>query len=164
MTRSRTSAGLLLFRRTPQGLEVFIVHPGGPFYTRKDDGVWSMPKGLVEEGEELLDVARREFAEETGQAPEACGRRGDFLSLGSVRQRSGKKVHAWAFEGDWPDGVALVSNTFELEWPPRSGRQREFPEVDRAGFFYPDEARRKLIAAQAELVDRLVVAVLETDD
>ena len=159
MTRSRTSAGLLLFRGAPDGLEVFIGHPGGPFYARKDDGVWSIPKGLVEEGEELVDVARREFAEETGQTPEACGRQGDFLSLGSVRQRSGKTVHTWAFEGDWPEGVALESNTFELEWPPRSGQRHEFPEVDRAEFFSPDEARKKLIAAQAELVDRLVVAV-----
>jgi len=150
------SAGLLLHRRTPGGLEVFIVHPGGPYFARKDDGVWSIPKGEIDGDEQPLDVARREFHEETGQTLEACGGTGEPHPLGEIRQAGGKRVEAWAVEGDWPDGVKLVSNTFTLEWPPRSGTMQSFPEVDRGGFVPLAEARRKLNPAQVEFLDRLV--------
>jgi predicted NUDIX family NTP pyrophosphohydrolase len=144
------SAGILLFRRGQAGLEVLLVHPGGPFFARRDAGAWSIPKGLYEAGEEPLACARREFAEELGSAcPD-----GPALELGEIRQRNGKRVTAWAVEGDLdPDGI--TSNTFTIEWPPRSGRQREFPEVDRAGWFSLDAAREKLLPAQAPLLDRL---------
>ena len=151
-----TSAGLLMFRRRPGGIEVFLVHPGGPFFARKDDGAWSIPKGEIEPGEEPLAVARREFAEETGRAVEQCGGRGEFLPLGSARQKGGKTVHAWAFEGDWPEGEAPSSNTFSMEWPPRSGRSREFPEIDRAEFFPLERARAKIQPAQGAFLDRLL--------
>jgi len=151
-----TSAGLLMFRRRPGGIEVFLVHPGGPFFARKDDGAWSIPKGEIEPGEEPLAVARREFAEETGRAVEQCGGRGEFLPLGSARQKAGKTVHAWAFEGDWPEGEAPSSNTFSMEWPPRSGRSREFPEIDRAEFFPLERARAKIQPAQGAFLDRLL--------
>jgi len=145
----KTSAGLLLYRTTPNGVEVLLVHPGGPLFARKDLGAWSIPKGEVEPGEELLAVAHRELAEETGfTAP------GPALELGQVQQRGGKIVHAWAVRGD-ADPSRLASNGFELEWPPRSGRMREFPEVDRAAWLGLDEARRKINPAQAELLDRL---------
>ena len=150
------SAGLLLHRRTPGGLEVFIVHPGGPYFARKDDGVWSIPKGEIDGDEQPLDVARREFHEETGQTLEACGGTGEPHPLGEIRQAGGKRVEAWAVEGDWPDGVELVSNTFTLEWPPRSGTMQSFSEVDRGGFVPLAEARRKLNPAQVEFLDRLV--------
>jgi predicted NUDIX family NTP pyrophosphohydrolase len=145
----RTSAGLLLFRSTPNGVEVLLVHPGGPLFARKDLGAWSIPKGEIEEGEELLAVAHRELAEETGFAAD-----GPALPLGQVQQRGGKIVHAWAVRGD-ADPVALRSNTFEMEWPPKSGKLREFPEVDRAAWFGLDEARGKINPAQAEFLDRL---------
>jgi predicted NUDIX family NTP pyrophosphohydrolase len=145
------SAGILLFRRPSGGLEVLLVHPGGPFWARRDEGAWSIPKGEHDDGEEPIDTARREFAEETGTVlPE-----GELLDLGEVRQRSGKRVSAWAAEGDL-DPAAVRSNTFEIEWPPRSGQLREFPEVDRAGWFAPEEARRRLVPAQAAFVDRLL--------
>jgi predicted NUDIX family NTP pyrophosphohydrolase len=144
------SAGLLLFRRAGGGVEVFLAHPGGPFWAKRDAGAWTIPKGLVDEGEDALDAARREFEEETGIRPA-----GEFLPLGSVRQKAGKTVHAWAWEGD-ADPAGIVSNHMEIEWPPRSGRWRSYPEVDRCGWFAPDEARDKLIPAQAELVDRLL--------
>jgi len=150
------SAGLLLHRRTSDGLEVFIVHPGGPWFARKDDGVWSIPKGEVEDGEEPLDVARREFVEETGQTLDACGATGVPHALGEVRQAGGKRVEAWALTGDWPEGAGLVSNTFPMEWPPRSGRMQEFPEVDRGGFVPIAVARTKLNPAQVAFLDRLV--------
>ena len=150
------SAGLLLYRPTADGVEVFIVHPGGPYFARKDDGVWSIPKGEVEDGEDPLDVARREFEEETGQTLDACGVTGTPHPLGEIRQAGGKRVEAWAVAGDWPAGAELVSNTFPLEWPPRSGTMKEFPEVDRGGFVPLAEARRKLNPAQVEFLDRLV--------
>lgn len=146
---TKTSAGLLLFRRGP-GLEILLVHPGGPFFRNKDEGAWSIPKGEVEEGAEPLAAAQREFSEETGlPLPE-----GEIVPLGEVRQKGGKRVLAWAVEGDL-DPTRVKSNTFEMEWPPRSGRRERFPEIDRAEFFPPELARRKLNSAQAELVDRL---------
>lgn len=145
----KTSAGLLLFRETSGGPEVLLVHPGGPFWSRKDEGAWSLPKGEFEEGEDPLAVARREFQEETGaSAP------GEAIPLGSLRQSGGKVVHAWAVRGDL-DPDLLESNTFLLEWPPKSGRLREFPEVDRAGWFPLEEARRKILKGQASFLDRL---------
>jgi predicted NUDIX family NTP pyrophosphohydrolase len=145
------SAGLLLYRRSV-GLEVFLVHPGGPFFAKRDDGWWTVPKGLVDRDEDPLAAARREFAEETGFALPAGA---EFIDLGSVRQKGGKVVRAWAVEGDCEPAL-LRSNTVTLEWPPRSGRRRDFPEVDRGAFFPLDEARRKILPAQAPLLDRLV--------
>jgi predicted NUDIX family NTP pyrophosphohydrolase len=145
------SAGILLYRRSAGAIELLLVHPGGPFWARKDDGAWSIPKGEHADGEDPLDCARREFEEETGTVPPV----GALVALGEVRQRSGKHVSAWAAEGDL-DADAVRSNTFTVEWPPRSGRMQEFPEVDRAGWFAPDDARRALVPAQAEFVDRLV--------
>ncbi len=139
-----------MFRRTPTGLEVFLAHPGGPYFAKKDDGVWTIPKGEPAPGEALLDCARREFEEETGMRPE-----GELVALGEIRQAGGKVVHAWAFEGEWGDRE-LRCNTFELEWPPRSGRRQAFPEIDRACFFAIDEARRKINPAQIALIDRLL--------
>ena len=147
------SAGLLLFRRTDAGVEVFLAHPGGPFWARKDAGAWTIPKGLVDVGEDPLDAARREFTEETGIVPMP-----PFLPLGSIRQKAGKTVHAWAWEGD-ADAAAIVSNTMRTEWPRGSGRWLTFPEVDRCAWFAPDDAREKLNAAQAPLLDRLAAAL-----
>jgi predicted NUDIX family NTP pyrophosphohydrolase len=148
---SASSAGLLLYRRRGDGLELLLVHPGGPFFRNRDDGWWTVPKGLPEPGEEPLAAAQREFVEETGFALPA----GPFVDLGTVRQKGGKVVRAWAAEGDC-DPARLRSNTFRLEWPPRSGRSSEFPEVDRAAFFDLAEARRKILPAQAPFLDRLV--------
>jgi predicted NUDIX family NTP pyrophosphohydrolase len=145
------SAGILLFRVRPAGPEVLLVHPGGPFWARKDLGAWSIPKGEHDDGEDPMACALREFEEETGTTPP----RHALIELGEIRQRGGKRVTAWAAEGDL-DAARVRSNTFTLEWPPRSGRTREFPEVDRAEWFPADEARRRLIPAQAELVDRLL--------
>ncbi len=145
-----------MFRRGARGLEVFLVHPGGPFFASRDDGWWTIPKGEIGADEEPLDVAKREFAEETGRRVESCGGGPSFLPLGSIVQRGGKTVHAWAFEGDWPEGAKLSSNTFALEWPPGSGRIQEFPEVDKGEFFTLEEARRKINPAQADLLDRWV--------
>jgi len=144
------SAGLLLYRRRDGKLEVLLVHPGGPFWQKRDEGAWSIPKGELAESEIALDGARREFQEELGEA--APG--GDVASLGSVRQSGGKTVHAWAVEGDF-DVSQVRSGTFEVEWPPRSGRTERFPEVDRAGWFDVDAARRKMIPAQAAFLERL---------
>jgi len=144
------SAGLLMYRRRGLAVELFLVHPGGPFFARRDLGAWSIPKGMPLPDEPLLDAARREFEEETGLRAE-----GPFEALTPVRQRGGKIVTAWAFEGD-ADPAAIVSNHFTLEWPRGSGRTRTFPEVDRAAFFAPDEARRRLLSAQVPLVDELV--------
>ena len=149
--RAKVSAGLLMYRRRGAELEVFLAHPGGPFFARKDAGAWSIPKGEVEPGEELLATAVREFEEETG-IPAGEPR----IPLGEVKQKGGKVVHAWAFEGDWPEGATLRSNTFSLEWPPGSGRVQSFPEIDRAELFGLAVARAKINAAQAVFLDRLV--------
>jgi predicted NUDIX family NTP pyrophosphohydrolase len=143
------SAGLLMFRRTPRGTEVLLAHPGGPFWVRRDDLAWTLPKGEIGPDEDPLAAARREFLEETGFASTP-----PFLPLGELRQKSGKRIAAWAFEGD-ADPERLVSNLFELEWPPRSGRMRSFPEVDRVHWFGLEAARRKLIAGQAPFIDTL---------
>jgi predicted NUDIX family NTP pyrophosphohydrolase len=147
---ARRSAGILLHRRTAHGIEVLLVHPGGPFWARKDLGAWSLPKGEHDDAEDALACARREFAEELGSPPPA----GEPTDLGTVRQKSGKVVRAWALEGD-VDATAITSNTFEMEWPPRSGRRREFPEVDRAEWFPLAEARERINPAQAAFLDRL---------
>jgi len=145
----KTSAGILLYRRR-QGLpEVFLVHPGGPFWAKKDAGAWSIPKGEAAPGEDLLSAARREFQEETG-----LGIDGVFRELAPVRQPSGKRVHAWAVEADL-DADAIHSNSFEMEWPPRSGLRREFPEVDRAAWFGLPTARNKITKGQLGLLDQL---------
>jgi predicted NUDIX family NTP pyrophosphohydrolase len=148
--RIQLSAGLLMFRRRRGELEFLLVHPGGPFFVRKDEGAWSIPKGEAAADEDLLSRARIEFAEELGLEPH-----GDFVPLGSIKQAGGKTVYAWAFEGDLPQDFVLRSNTFELEWPPRSGKHQIFPEIDRAGFFPEKVARRKINPAQVELLDRL---------
>jgi predicted NUDIX family NTP pyrophosphohydrolase len=147
---SKQSAGLLMYRFRGGELEVFLAHPGGPFFAAKDDGAWSIPKGEFGPGEEPLAAALREFTEETGFAPA-----GELIPLGTVRQKSGKVVHAWAFEGDRDDSEAIRSNQFEMEWPPGSGRRLEFPEIDRAAFFAPAAARRKILAAQIPFLERL---------
>jgi predicted NUDIX family NTP pyrophosphohydrolase len=153
---TRRSAGILLYRLSGGVPEVLLVHPGGPFWKNKDSGAWSIPKGEYGEGEDPVAVALREFEEETGQRLPG----GDLVALGEVRQRGGKVVSAWAAAGDL-DPATVTSNTFTLEWPPRSGIRREFPEVDRAGWFDPAAAREKLLAAQAELVDRLLATLGE---
>lgn len=147
----RHSAGLLVFRRARGGeLEVLLAHMGGPFWARRDNGAWSIPKGEYEEGEDALSAARREFGEELGCQPP----RGQPIDLGSVVQSNGKHVRAWAIAGDL-DVTRVVSNTFEMEWPPKSGRRARFPEIDRAEWFELPVARSKLVKAQAALVDRL---------
>lgn len=149
---ARRSAGLLLFRRAAPGLEVLLVHPGGPLWARKDAGAWSIPKGEVRDEEDPLAAARREFTEETGMEVS-----GEFLPLGEVRQPGGKVVVAWAVEGDC-DPASIRSNTFWMEWPPRSGRQRAFPEIDRAAWFPIAAAREKILNGQLPLLDRLLAA------
>ena len=146
---AKRSAGILLYRRSPE-LEVLLVHPGGPFWASKDAGAWSIPKGEHEEGEDAQACAIREFTEETGSAPS----RGALDDLGTVKQRGGKVVQAWALEGDL-DAAAVRSNTFTMQWPPRSGRMQEFPEVDRAAWFALPEARQRINPAQAAFLDRL---------
>jgi predicted NUDIX family NTP pyrophosphohydrolase len=148
--RSAESAGLILYRYQEGRLEVLLVHPGGPFWQKRDEGAWSIPKGEIAENEAGIDVARREFHEELGVAPPD----GEPTSLGVVRQSGGKVVHAWALAGDL-DVTKTTSNTFEIEWPPRSGKMQAFPEVDRAGWFDVDAARRKLLPAQCAFIDRL---------
>jgi predicted NUDIX family NTP pyrophosphohydrolase len=149
MRRSKDiSAGLLVFRRR-NGLEVLLAHPGGPFWAKKDDGVWTIPKGLVEPGDDLLATARREFAEETNLA---AG--GDFIALHPVKQKSGKEVHAFVIEADL-DLTGFASNTFEIEWPPRSGRRQHFPEIDRVAYFAPPIAMVKILAYQRPLLDEV---------
>jgi predicted NUDIX family NTP pyrophosphohydrolase len=140
----------LLYRQRDGTLEVLLVHPGGPFWQRRDDGVWSIPKGEFTENEVAIDVARREFQEELGTAAPA----GEAIPLGEVRQKGGKVVAAWALMGDL-DATRTTSNTFDIEWPPRSGRMQTFPEVDRAGWFDAATARRKLLPAQGAFIDRL---------
>jgi predicted NUDIX family NTP pyrophosphohydrolase len=146
----KISAGLLIYRKRISQLEVLLVHPGGPFYRNKDEGAWSIPKGEVTEGEDLLAAARREFAEETGVTPT-----GPFSLLTPVKLKSGKIIHAWAAEAH-PDPAAFKSNMFTIEWPPRSGKMVEFPEVDRAEFFDVETAKRKINPAQIALIAELV--------
>jgi predicted NUDIX family NTP pyrophosphohydrolase len=145
----KRSAGLMMYRRREGLLEVFLVHPGGPFWAKKDLGVWSIPKGEYLDSEDPLDAAKREFTEETGFTA-----MGDFISLGEVRQRSGKIVAAWAFEGD-ADPARLKSNSFEMEWPPRSGRRIEVPEVDRGEWLSIEAARARILSGQLPLLDAL---------
>ncbi|HEV8550698.1 MAG TPA: NUDIX domain-containing protein [Polyangiaceae bacterium] len=156
VTRShKVSAGILVYRRTSLGVELLLAHPGGPIFRRRDAGVWTIPKGEIEPGEEPLAAAQRELKEETGFSFE-----GPFLPLGTVKQKSGKVVHAFACEGS-VDPTRLESNRFRMEWPPRSGKTAEFPELDRADYFDPVTAREKLNEAQGELVERLL-ALLES--
>jgi predicted NUDIX family NTP pyrophosphohydrolase len=155
---AKTSAGLLMYRRNRGRLEVFLVHPGGPFWANKDRGAWSIPKGECAAGEDLLAAARREFAEETGFCPA-----GEAIALTPVRQKGGKIVHAFALKGD-ADPAAIRSNRFALEWPPRSGRQQEFPEVDRAGWFDLVEAEQKLLEGQRGLLRQVADRLAEAPD
>jgi predicted NUDIX family NTP pyrophosphohydrolase len=148
------SAGLLAFRRG-HGLEVLLAHPGGPFWAKKDDGVWTIPKGLVEADADLLATARREFAEETNLTAA-----GAFIALAPVKQKSGKAVHAWAFEANL-DLAAFASNAFEIEWPPRSGRRKSFPEIDRIAYFAMPVAMTKIIPYQQPLLLELEVKLAE---
>lgn len=150
----KTSAGILLYRREPE-LQVFLVHPGGPFWAKKDLGAWSIPKGELGEGEEPLAAAIRELREETGFAVD-----GDFRELAPLRQKSGKTIRAWAVEGDC-DPALLRSNLFSMEWPPKSGKQQEFPEADRGAWFGIDEARSRIVGGQAGFLDELLRRVEE---
>ncbi len=150
---TRTSAGLVLYRREPR-LQVLLGHMGGPFWARRDDGAWSIPKGEYGADEDAFAAAKREFAEELGSTPPTSG----YVELGDVRQSNGKVVTAWAVEGDL-DADTIVSNTFEVEWPPRSGRRQSFPEIDRAAWFDIDAARPKLVKGQSELLDRLAATL-----
>jgi predicted NUDIX family NTP pyrophosphohydrolase len=146
------AAGLLMFRVTKTEAEFFLVHPGGPFFKNKDIGVWSIPKGLPEENEDLLATAQREFKEETGLTAQP-----PFHSLGSVKQKGGKIVHAWAFQGEWNETTGITCNTFKIEWPPRSGKFQEFPEADRAMWMDYNTACQLIIAEQIPLLDRTMV-------
>ncbi len=149
----KRSAGILMYRRRPAIIELLLVHPGGPFWAKKDLGAWSIPKGEYSEREDPLAAARREFEEETGVRVD-----GEFVPLGDLLSPGRKIVTAFALEGDL-DPARLRSNEFELEWPPRSRRKKSFPEIDRAAWFAPDEARRKILAGQAEFITRLVAAL-----
>jgi len=149
----KRSAGLLLFRRGGSGLEFFLVHPGGPFWAKKDKNAWSIPKGLYEEGEPPLEAAKREFGEETGFSID-----GDFVSLGEFKQPGGKAVSAWLVESDCDPG-ALKSNVFSIEWPPRSGKTAEFPEVDRAGWYSPEESLTKVHRGQRPIIERALALI-----
>jgi predicted NUDIX family NTP pyrophosphohydrolase len=146
---AKRSTGLLMFRERGEQVEVFLVHPGGPFWAKKDEGAWSIPKGEYSPEEDPLEAAKREFKEETGLTAE-----GDFKSLKPVVQPSGKEVTAWAFEGDC-DPAKCKSNTFSIEWPPHSGKQQEFPEIDRAGWFTIEEAKKKILKGQIPLLEEL---------
>jgi predicted NUDIX family NTP pyrophosphohydrolase len=150
----KTSAGLLVYRRQDE-LEIFLVHPGGPFWAKKDAGAWTIPKGEIAEGEQPLEAAKREFREETGFEID-----GKFRRLDPIKQAGGKIVQAWAIEADC-DPARLQSNRFSIEWPPKSGKTREFPEVDRAGWFTVAEARTKILAGQIGLIDQLLSLVGE---
>jgi predicted NUDIX family NTP pyrophosphohydrolase len=156
--KKRLSAGIMMYRINNGELEVFLVHPGGPYFTKKDEDHWSIPKGEPDEdgSEELLVTAIREFKEETGITPV-----GDFVPLGSITQKGGKEVHAWAVEGNLPEGYVHECNYFEMEWPPHSGKTEEFPEVDKAEFFTVEEAKKKIKAAQIPLIERLEEIVKE---
>ena len=150
---SKRSAGLLLYRTRHGAIEAFLVHPGGPFWAKKDEGAWTIPKGEIDEGEDPLAAAMREFAEETGTMLQ-----GEFRALPPVRQAGGKTVLAWALAGEL-DAAAIRSNEFEMEWPPKSGKRRRFPEVDRAQWFALEEARRKINKAQIALLDALAALI-----
>jgi predicted NUDIX family NTP pyrophosphohydrolase len=152
MPSHRASAGLLMYRKRGKNLEVFLAHPGGPFFQNKDDGHWTIPKGEIESEEESLSAAIREFREEIGFDIDPSAK---FIDLGSIRQQGGKVVHGWAFEGDCPPDYCLRSSTFQIEWPPRSGKSQTFPEIDRAEFFALEVARKKIKAAQVPFLDRL---------
>lgn len=152
----KVSAGLLMYRVREGRLEVFLAHPGGPWFQHKDDDHWSIPKGEIEPGEEAQDAARREFVEETGLKPS-----GPFLDLGTIRQKGGKLVHAWAFQGDWDSSQPPQSNEIEVEWPPGSGRTMRFPEIDRVEFFEIPAALRKLKASQHPFLERLQELLLK---
>ncbi|MET4036574.1 putative NUDIX family NTP pyrophosphohydrolase [Bradyrhizobium sp. JR7.2] len=145
----KTSAGVLLFRRSGKNVEVLLGHPGGPFWKKKDHGGWTIPKGLIAFGEAPLGAAKREFEEETGYRPG-----GDFIALGHAKQPGGKTVHVWATEDDW-NPEELKSNTFKMEWPPRSGKYQNFPELDRASWFQTEEARERILKGQSVFLDRL---------
>ena len=151
------SAGLLLFRQRDKNVQVLLGHPGGPFWSRKDQGAWTIPKGLIGPGESPLSAAQREFAEETGYRPG-----GEAIPLGSAKQPGGKIVHVWAIEEDW-DPANLQSNTFEMEWPPRSGQRQSFPEIDRASWFGIAEARLKILKGQAVFLDHLLETLGRAD-
>ena len=151
---AKVSAGLLMYRYRDGAVQVFLAHPGGPYFRHKNDGHWTIPKGVQHPGEPLLETAIREFGEEVGLKPS-----GHFIELASIRQKGGKTVYAWAFEGDWDASWQLRSTEFELEWPPDSGQKRMFPEVDRASFFNLDEARLKMKESQWPLVERLLGAL-----
>jgi predicted NUDIX family NTP pyrophosphohydrolase len=146
----KQAAGILLYRRGASGLQVLLAHPGGPLWTRKDHGSWTLPKGQFTDGELPLDAAKREFEEEMGSPPS-----GDFKPLGTVKQPSGKVIHAWAAESDF-DAATVKSNLFSMEWPPKSGKRDEFPEIDRAAWFTIDQARLKILKGQAPFLDRLL--------
>ena len=153
--RSRRSAGLLLFRRRPDGgVEVLLAHPGGPVWAKRDEGAWTVPKGEFHDGEEALDVARREFEEETGHPPPD----GETIPLGEIRQKGGKVVEAWALEGDL-DPATAHSNTFPFQWPPRSGKWITIPEIDRVEWFAPDAARMRIKDTQIPFIDRLLAVL-----
>lgn len=147
---AKKSAGILLYRRMNGNFEIFLVHPGGPFWAKKDEGAWSIPKGLYEDPEEPLNAAKREFAEETGLAID-----GSFVELGSFKQPSGKTILAWALEFNC-DPRNIKSNSFSLEWPPKSGRMQEFPEVDKADWFSPDDSLQKILKGQRPIIERLL--------
>lgn len=149
----KRSAGILMYRRDGAALALLLVHPGGPFWAKRDAGAWTIPKGEYADGEEALAAARREFAEETGCVPA-----GEFLPLGEIRQQGGKTVTAWAVEGAF-ECASLTSNRFEMEWPPKSGRKQSFPEVDRAEWFSPVGARAKILPSQTPFIDRLEAAL-----
>ncbi len=149
---SRRSAGLLMYRVRQGAIEVLLAHPGGPLFAKKDDGHWTIPKGEYGDDEDALAAARREFREETGIEPDSTG---TFIGLGEIEQKGGKRVRAWAFEGDC-DVSKIISNTFEMEWPPRSGRKQAFPEVDRCAFFSIEDAKRKIKQTQIPLLERLL--------
>ncbi len=145
------SAGLLMYNNSNGELKIFLVHPGGPFFTKKDDGYWGIPKGLVEKDEDYLQAAKREFEEETGIKPV-----GEFISLGTTTQTNNKIVHAWAFESESSEQIEITCNTFEMEWPPNSGKKQQFPEVDKGEFFNINDARKKTYSAQHVFIDRLL--------
>ncbi len=151
---SKVSAGLMMYHLAEGKLKIFLVHPGGPFFEKKDNGYWGIPKGLVEPDEDLLDAAKREFEEETGITPA-----GRLTSLGTVIQKSGKKVYAWSFPVKNSDPVQVKSNTFNLEWPIRSGKMQKFPEVDKGEFFEVNVAKIKINPSQIDFIDRLCEAV-----
>lgn len=162
MTRTKQSAGILLYRRRESSVELLLVHPGGPYWAKKDLSAWSIPKGEFSDDEDALEAAKREFAEEIGSSIE-----GDFVSLGKITQPSGKVVYAWAVQGDC-DPARVISNTFSMEWPPKSGTMQEFPEIDRAAWFSPLTAKKKLHKGQVPFVDLLLgklnIAIDETSE